>query len=141
LQLTIDNVSKRYGAGNWALRNFTLELDPGVLGLLGPNGAGKTTLMRIRLLFAADWHSFAAWLSGALFIPTRALALGVWSGSSKAFEAIYTVWWYIGPAHQIPGLDFVGTTPASSSPGIYALATIFLLAVIYWGRRTRLGYA
>jgi len=47
LQLTIDNVSKRYGAGNWALRNFTLELDPGVLGLLGPNGAGKTTLMSI----------------------------------------------------------------------------------------------
>jgi ABC-2 type transport system ATP-binding protein len=30
-----------------ALRNFTLELKPGVLGLLGPNGAGKTTLMSI----------------------------------------------------------------------------------------------
>jgi len=47
LQLTIDNVSKRYGSGNWALRNFTLQLKPGVLGLLGPNGAGKTTLMSI----------------------------------------------------------------------------------------------
>ena len=47
LNLTIDKVSKRYGAGNWALRDFTLELRPGVLGLLGPNGAGKTTLMSI----------------------------------------------------------------------------------------------
>jgi ABC-2 type transport system ATP-binding protein len=47
LQLSIENVSKRYGGGNWALRNFTLQLKPGVLGLLGPNGAGKTTLMCI----------------------------------------------------------------------------------------------
>jgi len=47
LQLSIENVSKRYGGGNWALRNFSLDLRPGVLGLLGPNGAGKTTLMSI----------------------------------------------------------------------------------------------
>jgi ABC-2 type transport system ATP-binding protein len=47
LNLSIENVCKRYGSGNWALRNFTLQLGPGVLGLLGPNGAGKTTLMSI----------------------------------------------------------------------------------------------
>jgi ABC-type multidrug transport system ATPase subunit len=47
LDLVIDNVSKRYGGGSWALRNFSLQLKPGVLGLLGPNGAGKTTLMSI----------------------------------------------------------------------------------------------
>jgi len=47
LQLLIDNVSKRYGSSTWALRNFSLQLGPGVLGLLGPNGAGKTTLMSI----------------------------------------------------------------------------------------------
>ena len=47
MQLTIENVSKRYGRENWALRNFTLQLGPGVLGLLGPNGAGKTTLMSV----------------------------------------------------------------------------------------------
>jgi len=47
LQLSIENVSKRYRGGNWALRNFTLHQKPGVLGLLGPNGAGKTTLMTI----------------------------------------------------------------------------------------------
>ena len=47
MKLVIDKVSKRYRGGNWALKGFTLELNPGVLGLLGPNGAGKTTLMSI----------------------------------------------------------------------------------------------
>ena len=47
MQLSIENVSKSYRSGNWALHNFTLQLSPGVLGLLGPNGAGKTTLMSI----------------------------------------------------------------------------------------------
>jgi len=46
LKLTIDHVSKRYGA-TLALQDFSLELGSGVLGLLGPNGAGKTTLMSI----------------------------------------------------------------------------------------------
>jgi ABC-2 type transport system ATP-binding protein len=30
-----------------AVRDFTLRLEPGILGLLGPNGAGKSTLMRM----------------------------------------------------------------------------------------------
>ena len=47
MKLTIENVGKRYRGNVWALRNFTLELSPGVLGLLGPNGAGKTTSMSI----------------------------------------------------------------------------------------------
>ena len=46
MKLTIDHVSKRYGA-TLALQDFSLELGSGVLGLLGPNGAGKTTLMSI----------------------------------------------------------------------------------------------
>jgi ABC-type multidrug transport system ATPase subunit len=47
MRLTITNVSKRYKGDVWGLRDFSLDLSPGVLGLLGPNGAGKTTLMRI----------------------------------------------------------------------------------------------
>ena len=47
MKLTIERVSKQYGRKVWALRDFSLELGPGVLGLLGPNGAGKTTLMNI----------------------------------------------------------------------------------------------
>jgi ABC-type multidrug transport system ATPase subunit len=47
LKLVIENVGKRYRGDVWALRGFSLELKPGVLGLLGPNGAGKTTSMSI----------------------------------------------------------------------------------------------
>jgi len=47
LNLSIQGVSKSYRGNVWALRGFSLELGPGVLGLLGPNGAGKTTLMSI----------------------------------------------------------------------------------------------
>ncbi|MEG0751072.1 MAG: ABC transporter ATP-binding protein [Oscillospiraceae bacterium] len=46
MQLTISNVSKKYG-GRYALKNVNLELKNGVYGLLGPNGAGKTTLINI----------------------------------------------------------------------------------------------
>lgn len=47
MKLTIEGVGKRYKGDFWGLREFSLELGPGVLGLLGPNGAGKSTLMRI----------------------------------------------------------------------------------------------
>lgn len=106
-----------------------------IVALLTGAGVG------LRLLLAGNGHSLAAWFAGAVFIPTLALALGVWSGGSRAFEAIYTIWWYIGPAHQIPGLDYMGTTPASSSPGIYACAAGILLVVAYARRRQSLGYA
>ena len=47
MELSIEQVGKRYRGDFWGLRDFTLKLGPGVLGLLGPNGAGKSTLMRI----------------------------------------------------------------------------------------------
>jgi ABC-2 type transport system ATP-binding protein len=46
-KLNIQGVGKQYPTKNWGLREFSLEIGPGVLGLLGPNGAGKSTLMRI----------------------------------------------------------------------------------------------
>ncbi len=107
----------------------------GIVAVLTGAGIG------IRLLMGGDWHSFAAWITGAFFIPSLALALGVWTGGSRAFEAIYTVWWYIGPGHQIPGLDFMGTTLVSSSPLSYALGAGFLIAAAYLRRRQSLGYA
>ena len=45
--LTIENVSKKFRAGNYGVRDLSLEVKSGVVGLLGPNGAGKTTLMQM----------------------------------------------------------------------------------------------
>ena len=47
MKLTIEYLSKQYRRDFWGLRDFDLELGPGVIGLLGPNGAGKSTLMRM----------------------------------------------------------------------------------------------
>jgi len=45
--LRFENISKKYKSGQFALENFSLDLDCGVIGLLGPNGAGKSTLLRL----------------------------------------------------------------------------------------------
>ena len=73
MQLSIENVSKRYGGGNWALRNFTLQLKPGVLGLLGPNGAGKTTLMSILATITRATEGRVTWNGSDLATDPDAL--------------------------------------------------------------------
>jgi ABC-2 type transport system ATP-binding protein len=47
MKLEINHLTKSYRGGVTALKDFSLEIGPGVLGLLGPNGAGKSTLMNI----------------------------------------------------------------------------------------------
>ncbi|PYX95733.1 MAG: ABC transporter [Acidobacteria bacterium] len=52
--LEFESISKRYrsfrGPEHWALRDFSLQLEPGeIMGFLGPNGAGKTTAIHIAL--------------------------------------------------------------------------------------------
>jgi len=47
MELAMGGVSKLYTGKVWGLRDFSLTLEPGILGLVGPNGAGKSTLMRI----------------------------------------------------------------------------------------------
>src|ERR1700744_1888899 len=47
MQLSIQNISKRYNKEKFGLKNYSLNIENGILGLLGPNGAGKSTLMKI----------------------------------------------------------------------------------------------
>jgi len=47
MELTVTNLGKQYRRDVWGLKDFSLEIKPGILGLLGPNGAGKSTFMRM----------------------------------------------------------------------------------------------
>ena len=47
MKLQIDNLSKSYGRNQYGLKDFSLSIEPGILGLLGPNGAGKSTLLKM----------------------------------------------------------------------------------------------
>ena len=81
-----------------------------------------------------DLLGLASWAGAVVFVPSLALALGVFSSGSRFFEVVYVIWWYIGPLQKIPGLDFT-----SGAPLIYLLAAAGLLLLsMYWrGRQVR----
>jgi hypothetical protein len=90
-----------------------------IAGMLGA-GAGS------RLLLAQGWHGLVPWIAGAVFLPSLALALGVWSGSGKAFEGLLTAMWYVGPMNHTRGIDFTGT--ASGGGAVHDALIYFALA-------------
>jgi hypothetical protein len=95
----------------------------------------------LHLLIARDIAGLAGWAAGALFIPALALALGVTTGTRKFFEALYTAWWYVGPLHHTPQIDFMGTTAQSSTPVGYLAAAAVLVVIACAWRAVKLANA
>jgi len=93
----------------------------------------------LRLMIAGDTHGLLAWGVGALFVPAFALALGVWTRTGKAFEAIYTGLCY-AVIQQAAPLDFMGAvaTAPGNNPAVFAILTLVLLALALLGRQRRL---
>ncbi len=90
----------------------------------------------IRFGLAGEWTSFAALAAGLLFIPSLALALGVWTGNSKAFEVVYAVFWYLGVLNDVLELDYTGLHASGHWPIYLALSVVLFVAAI--GGRKRL---
>jgi hypothetical protein len=96
----------------------------------------------LRLALTGNWTGAGAWLIGALFIPTFALALGVWSGSGKLFEVVYLFLWYIGPLNRTRSLDFMGVVPAgvrTGMPLVWLALTVGLGVAAVVGRRRQIA--
>ncbi len=113
-------------------RQFSAAWLAGVtITILTGSGAG------LHYLLTGEWLHFWAWCVAALFIPTLAITLGVWSGTSKAFEALYIALWYLGPLNGLVALDFMGASVpaiAAEMPLFYMPITLALLALAVLGR-------
>jgi ABC-type transport system involved in multi-copper enzyme maturation permease subunit len=78
-----------------------------------------------------DLPGLAGWAGAVVFVPTLALALGVFSSGSRVFEVVYVLWWYIGPLQKTQGLDFT-----NGAPQVYLLAAAGLLLLsMFWRSR------
>ena len=82
-----------------------------------------------RLALAGQSEGLFAWAAGVLFIPSLALALGVWSGTSKFFEGLYIALWYVGPLNRVRGFDFTGSANGPQT-GRFALMYLGIAAVL-----------
>ena len=107
-----------------------------LVGVLVALAMASTVIARLAL--AGDWASSLAALIGALFVPSFAVALGCWSGTSKLFQAIYLFLWYLASVQGVVYVDFMGHFPpavALGIPWIVALVTIGLLIAAAFGRQ------
>jgi hypothetical protein len=78
--------------------------------------------------------ALASWIGAVIFIPSQALALGVFSSGSRLFEVVYLFLWYMGPYQKLPQLDFI-----TGAPQVFLLASaaLLLLSAFWRGKQVR----
>ncbi len=91
----------------------------------------------LRFVIDGDTIGLLALLSGALFIPSLALTSGVWSGTSKLFEILYMIIWYLGPLNKVTELDYIGSH-GNGRPEFFIPFSIVLIAFAIFGRARQL---
>ena len=87
----------------------------------------------VKLLSAGDGAGLLAWFSGALFIPSLALAFGIWSNSQKLFEVLYVSLWYLGPLNKVYAVDYLGAN-GDGNIGFFIPLSLALIVVFFIGR-------
>jgi hypothetical protein len=93
----------------------------------------------LRIALTGDAGALSGWLAGVLFVPSFALACGVWTGSGKLFEVAFLALWYVGPLQRTPALDLLGAVSGAHAAhaAFFALAPA-LLGLAYAGRARQL---
>jgi len=95
----------------------------------------------LRLMLSGEVVGALAVFVGALFVPSLALFLGVWTGSCKVFEFFYVLIWYVGPLSGAVSFDFMGALPGSVAGGVwwfYLGAAFVLFGLGFVGRLRQL---
>jgi hypothetical protein len=103
-------------------------------------GVALVSGVALRSALAGEFTALCVAGAGALLVPSAALALGVLSGTPRAFEAVYAIAWYGGPLQHAPALDFAGSSPHPSLHYLpwYLLLTALLLCVAWVARARQL---
>jgi hypothetical protein len=97
----------------------------------------------IRMIIIGNWANLYAIIIGAFFVPTLALACGVWTNGRRMFEIIYLIIWYISIQEGAEALDYRGAMSAAVSSGIplvYLVLTVILILLAFWGRKRQMQY-
>lgn len=84
---------------------------------------GSTTITR--LIIHEKGAIVISFLIAALFISSLSLMLGILTKSSKLFEVIFTIIWYLGPIHKVFPFDFISFTGVNNIL-IYVFVYLFL---------------
>ncbi|HSB89059.1 MAG TPA: ABC transporter permease subunit [Anaerolineales bacterium] len=82
----------------------------------------------------SDLPGLTGWAGAVVFVPTLALALGVFSSGDRMFEVVYVIWWYMGLMQKVAGMDFTTGAPQVYLP---AAAGLLLLSAFWRGRQVR----
>lgn len=90
----------------------------------------------LKLISAGDGAGLLALISGALFIPSFALALGVWSNGNRLFEVAYVSMWYLA-MNGLQEVDFFGAN-SSGNPGLFLPFALVLIVIAFIGRARQL---
>ncbi len=92
----------------------------------------------VRMAVTGDWMGVEKVVVGAVFLASLALGLGVPTGSSKLFEAVYTVLWYIGPLNRVAAMDYTQISGAGNRSATWLAASVCLLLAAAVGRAVKL---
>lgn len=96
-----------------------------------------TAVLGLRTLIGGGVTQWLGMLVGALFVPSLALACGVWSGNGRFFLVLYLLGWF-SAAGGNRWLDFMAFHPETAVTGIplfYLAAAIGLLLLAYAGQK------
>jgi len=91
----------------------------------------------VRWLAVGDGTALLAWISAALFIPSLALALGVWTNGRKSFEVAYLTILYLALKIPTPRLDFLGVLTDGNVDLFLPLSGLIIIAA-FVGRARQL---
>ncbi|MFD7524503.1 Tat pathway signal protein [Paenibacillus chitinolyticus] len=86
--------------------------------------------MLIRFIVTGDAVHLIYAVVAAFFVPSFALALGIWTESKRPFELIYMLLWFLGPFNQLFYADFMGTAVPAGSASHFTSASLLIIAVL-----------